>query len=921
MFTSQRNLVSKTLSDTSTLSDAINDSYIFTNQSLLAHGQVGAPPWPSVTNNNGSFVGTSGHDFLSSPGVTDDSLAGLAGNDTLLGFGGVDQLSGGEGNDSLNGGDLADDLQGDAGNDTLLGGNGWDVLWADGQTGTSKDNSAARNLLRGEAGDDVLRGGLGRDTLEGGDGQDILNGGGGADWLLGGNDADIFLIDLSLEPSLASNFLAADTIADFSRAQGDSISFGLSNGVLDGALDPAPLIWRGALQTNGGPVAGLALPGEDLGLGYLQAWYLPAGSTDTTPGGWIIIDLDQDNTLSTADLMIRCVTTIFTPENFYSWAVPGSFAGMAGTDNDEVISASVSESRLFGLGGADLLLGAAATDWLFGGAGADTLSGLGADDQLWGGAGDDWLYGGDGNDALYADGPTFDDMDGVEATNYLDGEAGNDSLFGSFGLDRLLGGGGLDLLFGADGADTLDGGAGNDWLIGGDGADSLIGGNGADTLEGGVGDDRLLLQDANDWLDGGDGFDWLILSMGIFIHLGLSENQAGNGSWIAGFEAVDARAASAAMTMVGGVEGNYLFGGSASDSLMGNDGDDYLQGGAGHDTLTGGMGQNVLEGGAGDDFYQIESTDDLPLENPGEGADTISAWIDFYLPADIETLILSAAGSAQRGFGNESNNLLIGNALANEFTGGLGNDTIRGEAGDDTLQGDAGADLLIGGDGVGDWVSYADLSEFGQNVAVNLINGIATGAAGSDQLQGIEHVTTGAGHDQLLGDGLANYLSAGAGADTLWGGAGADTLNGGEHDDTLHGGSDADLLIGGVGQDSITGDTGNDTLDGGDGADTMAGGAGNDLYFFIDSQDRIIEAASGGQDTIITSANITLAAEVEVLMVADGVSDLTLVARPGGSIMVGNGLSHSFLGGTGDDVILAGGGSLADILALFATWP
>jgi Ca2+-binding RTX toxin-like protein len=98
----------------------------------------------------------------------------------------------------------------------------------------------------------------------------------------------------------------------------------------------------------------------------------------------------------------------------------------------------------------------------------------------------------------------------------------------------------------------------------------------------------------------------------------------------------------------------------------------------------------------------------------------------------------------------------------------------------------------------------------------------------------------------------------------------------------------------------------------------MAGGAGNDLYFFIDSQDRIIEAAGGGQDTIITSANITLAAEVEVLIVAEGVSDLSLVARPGGSIMVGNGLSHSFQGGTGDDVILAGGGSLADILALFA---
>jgi Ca2+-binding RTX toxin-like protein len=375
------------------------------------------------------------------------------------------------------------------------------------------------------------------------------------------------------------------------------------------------------------------------------------------------------------------------------------------------------------------------------------------------------------------------------------------------------------------------------------------------------------------------------------------------------------------MTILGSFDGNYLFGGSGSDCLMGNDGDDYLQAGMGHDTLAGGTGQNILEGGAGNDFYHIESMDDLPLESPGEGADTISAGVDFYLPADIETLILSSSGNAQRGYGNEGNNLLIGNSLANELTGGPGNDTIRGEAGDDTLQGGSGDDLLIGGDGAGDWVSYADLSEFGLNVTVNLNSSLAVGAAGADQLQGIEHVTTGAGADQLHGNAWANNLSAGAGADGLWGGAGADTLDGGEQDDTLLGGSEGDLLIGGVGRDSMAGDAGNDTLDGGEGADSMAGGSGNDLYFFIDAQDQIIETAGGGQDTIITSADVSMAAEVEVLVIAQGVSDLNLIAGACGAVMIGNGLSHTFQGGAGDDVILADGGSLADILALFATWP
>jgi Ca2+-binding RTX toxin-like protein len=125
------------------------------------------------------------------------------------------------------------------------------------------------------------------------------------------------------------------------------------------------------------------------------------------------------------------------------------------------------------------------------------------------------------------------------------------------------------------------------------------------------------------------------------------------------------------------------------------------------------------------------------------------------------------------------------------------------------------------------------------------------------------------------------------------------------------------VLRGEAGADSLDGGEGGDTLYGGEGADSMAGGSGNDLYFYIDSQDQVIEVFGGGQDTIITSANVTMAADVEVLVIADGVSGLTLIAGPTGGMMVGNGLSQNFQGGAGDDVILAGGGSLADILALF----
>ncbi|MFM7691249.1 MAG: calcium-binding protein, partial [Alphaproteobacteria bacterium] len=238
------------------------------------------------------FVGTAGDDLLSVPGITDDSLFGLDGNDTLLGFGGVDQLFGGSGNDCLDGGDLADGLQGNSGDDTLLGGNGWDILFADDQTGIN-DNETSRNLLIGGDGDDMLFGGYGRDTLYSGNGADFLSGGAGADWLQGGAGADLFFINLSANPQLISGFGAADTIADFSLSEGDILSFGLVDGQLTGPNGVAPLIWRGSLVAPAGPQSGLALPGDDLGFGYIQAWLLTPSSEVTATGGWIVIDLDQ----------------------------------------------------------------------------------------------------------------------------------------------------------------------------------------------------------------------------------------------------------------------------------------------------------------------------------------------------------------------------------------------------------------------------------------------------------------------------------------------------------------------------------------------------------------------------------------------------------------------------------------------------
>ncbi len=125
--------------------------------------------------------------------------------------------------------------------------------------------------------------------------------------------------------------------------------------------------------------------------------------------------------------------------------------------------------------------------------------------------------------------------------------------------------------------------------------------------------------------------------------------------------------------------------------------------------------------------------------------------------------------------------------------------------------------------------------------------------------------------------------------------------------------------ITGSNTDSLLGGNGADTLDGATGADTLAGGAGNDFFIISDTLDRIIEAANGGADTIITSVSATMPDHIETLRIAANVSGVTLTGGAGNDMLIGNGLANNFNGGAGDDVILVGNVTLADIYALFAT--
>jgi Ca2+-binding RTX toxin-like protein len=227
--------------------------------------------------------------------------------------------------------------------------------------------------------------------------------------------------------------------------------------------------------------------------------------------------------------------------------------------------------------------------------------------------------------------------------------------------------------------------------------------------------------------------------------------------------------------------------------LMGQVGTTLILGGA-HNDLLDGAGAVTLRGGLGDDSYIVDTTTTRVEEAVDAGRDTVYAYFDYTLGANLENLAL--CGNAVRGTGNALDNILYGSARANVLNGGDGIDNLLGGDGNDTLNGDAGNDLVHGGNG-------AD---------------VVNGGLGNDVLD------AGNAPNEPGRPGEADLFDGGGGDDVLNADFGQDTLRGGAGNDRLFGGPDANVLDGGAG---------NDTLQGQQGADTLTGGLGRDVFAFF----------------------------------------------------------------------------------------
>ena len=191
-----------------------------------------------------------------------------------------------------------------------------------------------------------------------------------------------------------------------------------------------------------------------------------------------------------------------------------------------------------------------------------------------------------------------------------------------------------------------------------------------------------------------------------------------------------------------------------------------------------------------------------------------------------------------------------GTAANNNLVGTVNNDVIDGLGGADTMTGGLGNDVYVV-DNIGD-------------IVIEAFN------AGIDTVQAnISYLLT-ANVENLTLTGTAN-------------------ING----------------TGNVLNNSLTGNSGSNILDGGTGADTMSGGAGNDTYMVDNVGDIVSEATNAGTDSVQSSVNYTLVANIENLTLI-GIAAINATGNTLNNILTGNSANNILNGGAGLDTMIGG---------------
>jgi trimeric autotransporter adhesin len=642
----------------------------------------------------------------------------------------------------------------------------------------------------------------------------------------------------------------------------------------------------------------------------------------------------------------------------------GVISSASGIHGGYTIANGVVIENAYGGSGIDTLTGNFADNILDGGAGADTMTGGGGNDRYYvDNVGDVVIENGGGIDSVYttltyyALGANVENLNDVGnfSTDFTGiGNSLNNLIQSYHGDDYLDGGAGADTLQGYNGDDTYvidnagdvvleslnmgtdqvnctltsytlaanvenlnylgpsttgffgTGNALNNTIWGWNGSDFLDGAAGADNLYGYAGDDFYYVDNVGDVVveSVNQGNDWVECYLASYTLGANLENLNYIGPSTVGFNGT----------------GNAL-----NNTIIGWNGADRLDGSIGADTMRG------LDG---DDLFYVDNAGDAVIENANQGTDTVATTLTSYtLGANVENLAYNGLSSFTG----------IGNGLDNAITGSAAGDVLMGAGGNDVLQGGLGADNMTGGTGndsyfvenaadavnevVGEGLDTvyaslnymlapnvetlvlqggADLQGYGNTLANTLIgnsgNNLLDGGIGADGMQG------GAGNDTYFVDNAGDAVVEGAlaGNDTVFASVNF-TLSANVETLILQGGGDLQGF--GNGQiNTLYGNGGNNLLNGAGGADLMIGGAGDDIYFVDNIADSVSEAPGAGNDTVFSTANFALTADVETL-VLQGIADLQGYGNALGNTIYGNSGNNLINGGGGIDLMVGGGGN------------
>lgn len=928
-------------------------------------------------------------DNLITGNSANNQLSGLAGNDTLNGGGGNDTMTGGTGNDTYYV-DAAGDVvveNANQGIDTVISSVTYTIAAKPYIENITLTGSTAINAT-GNAAGNALTGNAGNNQLSGGDGNDTLNGQGGTDTLDGGAGNDVYIVDTKTDTIIDSG--GVDTIQSsvtFSLASlsaiekltltGSSAINGTGNTLKNTITgnEAANLIDGGAgVDTMIGGAGDDTYVVRDIG----------DVVTETEDGGTDKVQSHIAYTLGAyvENLQLMGTGNLNGTGNGLDNAITGNSGNnvlVGGLGNDTLDGgASTAGDTLKGGDGDDTYIVDTTNDVIVESSGTDTIqssitfslasygaienlalsgaaningTGNGLDNVIAGNSGDNIIDGAAGVDmASYATAAGAVTVSLAASGAQATGGAGLDTLLR---IEGLVGSSYNDALTGNSSANVLDGGNGNDTLAGGGGDDELVGGKGNDVLRDATG---------NDTLNGGEGNDTYIVA-GTSGSIEIFDS--------AGIDTLDASGATAGVTIdltpggtsnINGRMVNLSAGGVVDAPLdvlflqdcSGSFSDDVttVKGLVPQVVSTLSGYQSDLRFGLasfidkGEYVYQtnLAMTDDQTALSSALNALTIGSGGDTP-EAQIEALMHAALRTTEVGYRTDS--LRVAVVMTDAPFHNAGDTAYAANDGDTLAELEDYPSLALlksslAASGVvpvfavtsGNETAYLDLVKylgFGTVVTLasdssNLVSVLSQGINQITEAR-IENAKGTAYNDTLIGNGLANVLTGGAGNDTYYvqgaedlvvelasGGtdlvisAGTYTLGANVENLTLSG-SDNIGATGNTLSNQLVGNAGDNLIDGGGGDDRMLGGRGNDRYVVDSLGDKVIEYANNGMDTVLSSlTNYSLGAYVENLTLT-GSAAINGTGNASSNVLTGNTGANKLNGGAGNDTLIGGGGA------------